>query len=439
MIFYVFYKSDSYKALEFSSSQTEVKLYNVSPELNFNLTPSGSIPTVSDSSFRKLGRLITTHIGESDNIFVYDSAVGANRLCEYSFRTITNSANINLYLKHILPPQPKTDPMQFVYQMTVFISPDLPKDELQSMGITSDAFAVFHAERGILIIGGTTNTKAIKDAIISAVSARMAHEIVPSLVLENTHILSNGSSSVLVHDPSNILGQVKNPPTSNTGLTSNNLPSNMVGVGGAIWNHYGAFRMFQGITHSEKNIPRQRGDIVETIVDDKGKSVATRITQSISGLPNFTPNPSSFVFLVNDESSVLPQLSRLTSDQASKYFASGYLGKSGSFKPNFQTHSVVGQPGHFPQLFKELGENSNTTFYVCNVAKKGGELSANELQTILNSLIDGSISTAKVTKFDGYSGEIISTLASLNLSVGHGWDPNAYKKALKEFSPQIGL
>lgn len=429
-----------------SDAAVGTQMYYVQPELNKAFTPSGSTSVVSDAVFRKVGRLITDHIGEAENIFMLDAAVGSHRLGELNVRVITNSANVNLYLKHMLPRQGSSaDAVTFPYQLTVYVAPDLTIPDAKSFGL-KDQFAVSNLERGILFIGGTSSNAAIRDAITSAVTSRILQDPIPSLGL-NASVVNKNGKSALVFDPANHLGQLqlsaseaKAPAASaekgkksakktekaekEETLYTASLLDGVVGLGGAIWNHYGVFRMFQGITHTNEKVPRQRGDIVEHIKASKSKVV--HITQPLKDLPNGVASPSALVFLISDSNAILPGVSKLSVAQASKFFSTGYNG-SKDLTPFFQANSVVSQPGQVDKVFQELA-GSTPVFLVNTSRKDGSSLSAQEIDTIISSATDGSLSSAKTSKDSVFKFDTISSIkgVSTSLDITKGWEASAY-------------
>lgn len=445
----MYLSADANKALvQESDAAAGTKLYYVMPEMNKAFAPSGSTPVVSDATFRKLGRIITDHIGDSENIFMLDAAVGSHRLGEVNVRVITNSANVNLYLKHMLPRQGSSDNVvNFPYQLTVYIAPDLQVSESESLGLKSEQFAISNLERGILFIGGTSSNAAIRDAITSAVTSRLLQDPVPSLGL-NASVVNKKGKSVLVFDPANHLGQlqiteIKKPaapaaeskgkktaaaaaaPKKEETLYTASLLDGVVGLNGAIWNPYGVFRMFQGITHTNEKVPRQRADIVEHIKAEKSKSIV-HITQPLKDLPNVSDVPSALVFLIADSNAVLPGVSKLSAAQASKFFSTGYTGAK-DLSPFFQAHSVVSQPGQLDKVFQDLA-GSTPVFLVNTSRKDGSSLSAQEIDTIVSAASDGSLASAKTSKDSVFKYDTISSIkgVSSSLDITKGWEASAY-------------
>lgn len=458
---------DANKALVCEAAPaSETELYYAQPELNMKLTPPGSVPVVSDATFRKIGRIITDHIGLSENIFVLDAAVGSHRLAEHHVRVISNSANASLYLKHMLPRLPECDPSAFTYDLTVYIAPDLDlSKDLASLGLKSPNFAISHPERGILFIGGTHSNQAIKEAITAAVSSRIMADLIPTLPMNNTQVMAANGKSALVVDPSNILGQVqftaaetkaapaakketkkdtkketKEAPAQAQPLFTAGLLPNVVGVGGAFWNHYGVFRMFQGITHKNVNVPRQRADIVQKV--KQGDAVESHITQPLKDLPNDLPLPSALVFLIRDETSVLPGVAKMTTESAAKFLASGYTGTADGHIPFYQNRPIVTQPGQIDSLFQELVAMNKTDVYLCNVRRKNGtELTAAEINAVIASAMDGSLASAQKTTDKIFNCEVISKVPGVSTSLDstQGWDKKQYQAQAQNLASKIGL
>jgi ATP-dependent phosphoenolpyruvate carboxykinase len=428
-------------------------LHYVNPEVNPVFTPSGAHNIVPDATFRKLGRAITDHIGESENVFVLDAAVGSHRLGEVNVRVITNSANVNLYLKHMLPRQGRTELTKFQFDWTIYVAPDFKVEDTKSLGLKSTSFAVANLERAILFIAGTTSNQAIKEAIAAAVSSRTLNDTFPSLGLSSASVVSKNGKSALVIDPSNQLGQLqltevpaakapmaraeetakaakgkKKAEETQKSLFTAQLSDGVVGLGGAFWNHYGVFRMFGGITHNNEKVPRQRADIVEQIKSN-GNIVASHITQPLKDLPNESPAPSALVFLISDQNALLPQVAKMSLAQASKFLSVGYSGNHESLSPFFQSRPIVAQPGQVDKLFQELATTGNTKAFVVNTKRKdGSSLTSQEIDQIISSATDGSLSSAPSTTDSVFKYEVISQVKGVkgNLDITQGWEKKEY-------------
>lgn len=440
-----------------SKPASEMTMYYVPAQLNPKFTPSGSTAVVSDATFRKLGRIITDYIGDSENVFVLDAAVGAHRLGEVNVRVITNSANVNLYLKHMLPRQARATVKTFIPNWTVYVAPELSVQDLQSLGLKSNNFAISNLERAILFIGGTNSNQAIREAISAAVTSRALQDNIPALGVTASVVLAKNGKSALVFDPSSLLAQLQLKATpaaakveaaaesskaakgkkasaaaaeaQTKALFTAQLPDGVVGLHGAIWNHYGLFRMFQGITHHNEKVPRQRADLVELVKNEKGHT-STHITQPLKDLPNFVPLPAALVFLIEDQNALLPALSKLSPAQAAKFFSVGYSGaKDSSLLPFYHPRPLVSQPGAIDSLFNELLAANNTQVFVVNTKRKDGSaLTSSQIDTLLAAATDGSLAAAKTTKDAVFNYETISKVdgVAASLDITQGWDKKDY-------------
>lgn len=294
-------------------------------------------------------------------------------------RVITNSPNINLMAKHILNPQPRSLPVDFLYESTYFALPELPEDfSPESSGISSRSFTIVNLDRSIVLSGGVSSSKALKIGLAAVSGGRMLNDEIPSLSLA-AHIYVNDNGHVsLVIDPNNI-------------LTSPNA-KNIYGFGGAFWNYYGAFRMWNSISHTDLKAKRNRGDIVETIKDTK----STYVTQPLQSYPIQFPQPSSVVILLRDSTGILPGLAKLTPEAATTYLNSGYNGNPQASSPFYLPYPIVQNSPIMETLFQELLSYSNADAYLLNVKRKDGtELNRKDIYTILNATVDGSLKKTK--------------------------------------------
>lgn len=281
--------------------------------------------------------------------------------------------------KHILNPQPKSLPVDFLYESSYFALPELPENfNPESSGISSRSFTVVNLDRSIVLSGGVSSTKALKIGLAAVSGGRMLNDEIPTLSLAS-HIYVNENGHVsLVIDPNNI-------------LTSPN-SKDIQGFGGAFWNYYGTFRMWNSISHSDLKAKRSRGDIVENIKETKSAFV----TQPLQSYPLQYPQPSSVVILLRDSTGILPGLAKLTPESATSYLNSGYDGNPQSSLPFYLPYPIVQNPPIIETLFQELLQYSNADAYLVNVKRKDGtELNRKDVYTILNATVDGSLKKAK--------------------------------------------
>jgi len=459
-------KLDEHKALiQESDEAAELKEYYVAnPELNKKFTPGAGVATTSDDTFRKLGRLVADHIGNSDNVFVLDAAVGSHRLGEVKVRVITNDANVNLYLKHLFPRSANVCPTQYLVEHTVYVAPDLLVKDEAALGLKSKSVALTNLDRAITLIAGSNSNQGIKEAIVAAISSRVIQNVVPSLGLANAALFqspTSASHTALVFDPSHQMSQLEITPTgvaaesaakpkkggktdkkseaktpaadaSATPLYTAKLQDGVVGLDGALWNHDGLYRMFQGITHTNTTVPRQRADIVE----HTKKSKQTRITQSLKDLPSEVASPKAIVFVIADQNALLPAVSKLTLAQASKFFTLGYNGavqkgnETAGLTPYFSPRSLVSQPGQYEALFQELASLHSAHIYVVNTHAKAGQvLSTKDVHTLVAAAANGSLASAKSTPDPIFKFQTISQVPGVtaSLDVTQGWNKQEYQ------------
>lgn len=417
---------DASKSLFVESDKlSDHKIYYVKPRRNLRFNPPPQSNVISEATFTKLGRFIADEIGYSRNVYVEDGSVGSHRLGEHRVRLITNDANVNLMAKHILNPQPQSLPVDFLFESSYLSLPELPKDvDLQKYGIPTRSFTVVNLDRSVVLSGGVSSTKALKIGLAAVAGGRMLNDEVPTLSL-SSHIFVNDNGQVsLVIDPNNI-------------LTSPN-SKDIQGFGGAFWNYYGTFRMWNSISHSDLKAKRSRGDIVENIKDTK----SAYVTQPLQSHPLQYPQPSSVVILLRDSTGILPGLAKLTPESATSYLNSGYNGNPQSSSPFYLPYPIVQSSPIAENLFQELLKFSNADSYLINVKRKDGtELNRRDVYSLLNATVDGSLKKAQSVHDPILDCSVIKSVPSVKTPIDplHGWVESEYKKMSEKLRDTLGL
>lgn len=337
---------------------------------------------ISEETFSKLGRYISDQIGESDNVFVEDGSLGSHRLGEHRVRIITNSPVVGIMGKHLLTKQPPREAYTFENDSTYYCCPTLDADVHTQFGLKSSSFTVVNLDRAVVISGGISSSRALRIGLATVAGGRFINDDIPTLPL-SSHIWANEEGKVsLVIDPNNI-------------LVRPNSRKNLVAFSGALWNHYGTYRMWDGITHSDLRAVRTRGDLVEKIRGSNNSYVTQRLSNN---LPNILDQPTSVIILVRDSTGVLPGVARLTPEAAIAYLNSGYNGNPKDSSPFYLPYPIVQQGPTTDNLFKELLELSNASVYIVNVKRKDGtEFTNAEIDVIIDGTLNGSLQKEKGT------------------------------------------
>lgn len=331
---------------------------------------------MSEETFSKLGRYLSDEIGESNSVFVEDGSLGSHRLGEHRVRVITNSPTVNIMAKHLLTRQPLREGYQFDSESTYYSAPHLQISDFKKFGLSSPSFTVVNLDRSIVLSGGVSSSRAFRIGLATVAGGRMINDHIPTLPLAS-HIWATEEGKVsLVIDPNNI-------------LVRPNSRKNLVGFSGAFWNHYGTFRMWDGITHSDLRAVRSRGDLVEKIKDSNNAYVTQRLPND---LPIQMEHPTSVIILVRDSTGVLPGVAKLSADAAIAYLNSGYNGNPKNSSPFYLPYPIVQQEPTTENLFKELLQASKSAVYIVNVKRKDGtEFSNAEIDSIIDATLNGSL------------------------------------------------
>jgi len=307
-------------------------------------------------SWRKLMLHVTTHISDSQNIFVTDGSIGSHG-SETNIRIISTDPNASLFLRNLLHPV-SSDFEKFNHDIVVYHAPAFIPQK-SDLGVKSEApFVTFmtmkgaavldnlashqqeaipgserteFSERiaGVLIVAGTNSLSTLQSALLDISS--FFHLRKMSLPLRASILGSSSGKPILVFDPKDY-------------LVTNRVHSSLLSQD-CIWNANGLSSSFVGITHSDASRISPTGALAWQVGDK------THITQKQSSWHS-SQHPSSLVFLVDKSGS--PPVGTVDVATAGELFAS-------STKFGIQPDEDTALTG-----FKALVNETKPSIYVIN-------------------------------------------------------------------------
>ncbi|KAK5579824.1 hypothetical protein RB653_009511 [Dictyostelium firmibasis] len=357
-------------------------------------------------------------ISDSDNIYVHDSAVGSCRDVESKIRFVTNDAVSSLFVKHLLPSTTPTQVEEFKHQLTVYCVPEYKFNDSTTTTFStsmkemlSKPFNVIDTKRGIAVIVGVQSTENIRN-VISSISSNIlmnTHQDALSLSAD-IYSSSTDASPLLIFNNDGFLLNKK-------------FESGKVVSQGAIWSKNTLSRLYNSITYNFESIAQNQFDLIEKFVGSK----KVNTTVPIKFETNSFKQPSSVVFIIKDNSGVIPAFSQLTAEQAEKYFVSGYAGDD-VFQPFFIKEQNTTQNTQKAELFKNLIKDGGVNVYIINPSSFQKDA---EVDKLLGSIMSGKV--GKSTSSDVYS-----TLSPIQVpSTTQSKNAEEIKKLTKSFESKL--
>jgi phosphoenolpyruvate carboxykinase (ATP) len=273
-------------------------------------------------------------------VYVQDCWVGADRDQRVPLRVVTQIAWHSLFARNMFIPVEPHEQKGHTPQFTIISAPGFKADPAID-GTRSEAFIIVHFGRGIILIGGTSYAGEIKKSIFTVMNY-----LLPQRGVLPMHCSANEGPN---DDVAVFFG------LSGTGKTtlSADPKRRLIGDDEHGWTDRGVFNFEGGCyakvirlsVEAEPEIfatTRRFGTVLENVVvdehtreidlDDASLTENTRASYPITQIPNakldgIGGHPRNIVMLTCDAFGVLPPIARLTPEQASYHFLSGYTAK----------------------------------------------------------------------------------------------------------------
>lgn len=294
---------------------------------------------MSDGDFdRLLLRMAAYYQGR--DVFVQDTAACAHPAYQFPIRVVTETAWHNLFARNMFLRLPPTGLRDHVPQLTILHAPRFHAVPEQD-GTNSEVFIVLNLARRMVIIGGSSYAGEIKKAVFTALNYLLPRQGVLSM-----HCSANvgGDGNVAL-----FFG------LSGTGKTtlSSDPQRRLIGDDEHGWGDDGVFNLEGGCYAKTINLrgelepviwdaTRRFATVLENVTldtisrrvdfDDASLTENTRAAYPIGFVENHVPegrggHPTDVFFLTADAAGILPPIARLSPEQASFYFLSGYTSK----------------------------------------------------------------------------------------------------------------
>jgi len=335
---------------------------------------------------------VTRYISEEGNIYVTDSSVGSHRFCNANIRMISSDPNASLYLKNLLIPT-TGDIGTFKHNVIIYHASGYHPSKDTGIDDTSMIFTIvtgqdilnilspqafkeikdpqsLSKDEGVVIfLTGNFNLSKLREAILTATD--YVHLRGGSLPLDASVIVDKSGKTSLVFDPTN-------------SLTQGRVHSGLFSAGNCILKDDHLYRSFNSVTHTNLNLPRNYGDVVEKIGNQ------SHVTQSLLSKSLFVKGPDSLVFIAQNKKGQLPPLGKVKNSDVLKFWQSGYIDDTNS-SPMYRNRPLVEpKSGTLVSSFEAfLNKYPNLPVFVVNRSEKTGDLTSDKLDRHLENIFDG--------------------------------------------------
>lgn len=368
---------------------------------------------------------------ESKEMYTTDCFCGADNEYKIKVRFITEYAWHSVFVRNMFLRSKKDEFEKKGVNFTVLNVSNLVVKDYQKYSLNSEIFIIIDLERKIAIISGTRYSGEMKKCIFSIMNYYL-----PQKGVFPMHCSANEGQD---GDVALFFG------LSGTGKTtlSSDVQRKLIGDDEHGWSDNGVFNFEGGCYAKCINLSKEKepiiwdaiqyGAILENVIynlkthkldyTDSNLTENTRVSYPIYLVKNrvksgYANHPKNIIFLTADAFGVLPPVAKLTPEQASYHFLSGYTSKiagteSGITEPQATFSACFGEPFMMlsPQVYtKLLVEKINK--YNCNVFlintgwfggnyEVGKRIELKITRQIIDSILDGSILDAEY-RLDDY-------------------------------------
>ncbi len=422
---------------------------------------------IKEEVFDRLLHRVQAYLQDS-MVYVQDCWAGADANQRVPVRVITQMAWHSLFARNMFIPVTDADELRnHEPKFTVISAPGFKADP-EIDGTRSEAFILVHFGRGIVLIGGTSYAGEIKKSIFTVMNY-----VLPLRGVLSMHCSANEGPA---GDTAVFFG------LSGTGKTtlSADPARRLIGDDEHGWTDQGIFNFEGGCyakvirlsAEAEPEIfatTRHFGTVLENVMvnehsrvidlDDASLTENTRASYPITQIPNAKlegagGHPLNVVMLTCDAFGVMPPISRLTAEQASYHFLSGYTAKvagtergmgkepQATFSTCFGAPFLALPPTVYADLLAKKIRQHNAKCWLVNTGWSGGSFGVGSRikisysRAMVNAALEGKLDKVKFVKDPIFGLEVPTSCPGVPAEVLNPrdtWaDRNAYDRKAKE-------
>jgi phosphoenolpyruvate carboxykinase (ATP) len=351
---------------------------------------------LSPDVFDAMHQRVSDYLSDRDELFVQDLYVGADPEYRMPLRVVSERAWHTLFARTMFIRPSREELEQHVPAFTILHAPTMEAVPERD-GTRSKTFILVNFDQGLILIGGTEYGGEIKKSIFSIMNYRL-----PLKGVAPMHCSANIGPEGDVALFFGLSGTGKTTLSSDPART-------LIGDDEHGWSDQGVFNFEGGCyakvinlsAEAEPDIYRATqtfGTVLENVVldpitreiqyEDDSLTENTRAAYELDILPNASPHgmgghPRNIMLLTADAFGVLPPISKLSADQASYYFLSGYTAKiagtergltepEATFSACFGAPFLTQTPATYGHLLREKINAFKPNVWLVNTGWTGG-------------------------------------------------------------------
>ncbi|MDT8446140.1 MAG: phosphoenolpyruvate carboxykinase (ATP) [bacterium] len=411
--------------------------------------------------FETLKERVTQFLSGKD-LYMFDGFCGADKKYQMPIRIVTKKPWHAAFVRNMFIRPKKEELKGFEPQFTILNAALYTEKEYKELGLNSEVFVIFNLAQKFAIIGGTHYGGEMKKGIFSVMNY-----LLPLKGVMSMHCSANVGEK---GDVALFFG------LSGTGKTtlSTDPERRLIGDDEHGWSADGIFNLEGGCYAKVIDLdPEKEPDIYNAIrfesilenvvydedrkVDyaDKSKTENTRVSYPLhlienTKIPSVAGHPKNIIFLTCDAFGVLPPVARLTPEQASYHFLSGYTAKVAgtergvkepqpTFSTCFGAAFMTLRPKVYSDLLAEKMRTHKVNAYLVNTGWTGGaygvgkRMNLPDTRKMISAILNGTIGESEWHQDPVFGFEIPEHIEGVNSAIlkpRNTWDDHhAYDKA----------
>ena len=423
---------------------------------------------LSAESFATNRRQAIDYLNTRPRLYVFDGFAGWDPRHRLKIRVICESAYHALFMHNMLIRPTAEELADFGDPDYVIFNAGRCLADPNTPGLTSPTSVCLNFEQREFVILGTEYAGEMKKGVFTIMNYLM-----PKTGVLSMHCSANEGQA---GDVSLFFG------LSGTGKTTLSADPQraLIGDDEHCWTDEGVFNIEGGCYAKAINLSAEKepeifqavrfGSVVENVVfdettrevdyDDASLTENTRISYPIDFIPHAKVpcvggHPKNVIFLTCDAFGVLPPVSKLTPEQASYYFITGYTAKvagtemgvtepQATFSSCFGAAFLVWHPTKYATLLAEKLRQHGSQAWLVNTGWSGGGYGVGQrmdlkfTRAIIDSIHDGSLAVAETVKDESFGLQVPTVCAGVPshiLTPKAAWqDPGAYETAAQKLA-----